>query len=161
MANLQLGLIIHARPYVAYLAHWNPTVAWAFPDRSPPWQAKVEGLREELNCLPQESLAALLECIVEQTEDFTDSAYTSHEHREGILQLCHLARQELRQLCAHWAYAVSVGTTLVALTERRGLVTVPSDCDRVIQNRLAPERCLWITKTFCSYFAFNIRKAKM
>ncbi|KAJ8415773.1 hypothetical protein AAFF_G00403300 [Aldrovandia affinis] len=72
------------------------------------FKAKVEGLREELNCPPRESLAALLECIVEQTEDFTDSAYTSHEHREGILQLCHLARQELGQLCAHWEYAQSL-----------------------------------------------------
>ena len=40
----------------------------------------------EVNCL--------LENIVERTQDFTDSAYTSHDHRQGILllsdrQCCH------------------------------------------------------------------------
>ncbi|KAG9344997.1 hypothetical protein JZ751_009537 [Albula glossodonta] len=72
------------------------------------FKAKVEGLRAELYCLSGESLAVLLERITEQTEDFTDSAYTSHEHREGILQLCHLARQELGQLCTHWAHSKSL-----------------------------------------------------
>ncbi|KAJ8288171.1 hypothetical protein COCON_G00008300 [Conger conger] len=73
------------------------------------FKAKAEGLREELYCLSRESLTALLERIVEQTEDFTDSAYTSHEHRESILQLCHQARQELGELNAHWEYAQSLG----------------------------------------------------
>ncbi|XP_064202495.1 alpha-catulin-like isoform X2 [Anguilla rostrata] len=75
------------------------------------FKAKVEGLREELYCVTRESLTALLERIAEQTEDFTDSAYTSHEHRESILQLCHLARQELRQLGAHWELAQSLGAS--------------------------------------------------
>ncbi|XP_035247233.1 alpha-catulin-like isoform X2 [Anguilla anguilla] len=75
------------------------------------FKAKVEGLREQLYCVTRESLTALLERIAEQTEDFTDSAYTSHEHRESILQLCHLARQELRQLGAHWELAQSLGAS--------------------------------------------------
>ncbi|KAG7469777.1 hypothetical protein MATL_G00132410 [Megalops atlanticus] len=72
------------------------------------FKAKVEGLREELYSLPRDTLATMLERIVELTEDFTDSAYTSHEHREGILQLCHLSRQELGQLCVHWEDAKSL-----------------------------------------------------
>ncbi|XP_036394908.1 alpha-catulin-like [Megalops cyprinoides] len=72
------------------------------------FKAKVEGLREELYSLPGDSLATMLDRIVELTEDFTDSAYTSHEHRESILQLCHLSRQELGQLCVHWADAKSL-----------------------------------------------------
>ncbi|KAJ8354250.1 hypothetical protein SKAU_G00218170 [Synaphobranchus kaupii] len=73
------------------------------------FKAMVERLREELYCLTRENLTALLERIVEQTEDFTDSAYTRHEHRESILQLCHLVRQELGQLGAHWGHAQSLG----------------------------------------------------
>ncbi|XP_036372127.1 alpha-catulin [Megalops cyprinoides] len=71
------------------------------------FKAKVEGLRESLFSLPPESLVAQLEGVVEQTEDFTDSAYTSHEHRESILQRCHLTRQELEQLIAAWMQAQS------------------------------------------------------
>ncbi|XP_060752893.1 alpha-catulin isoform X2 [Tachysurus vachellii] len=66
---------------------------------------KVEGLRESLYCVPCETVAAQLEALVEQTEDFTDSAYTSHEQRESILQLCHTTRQETKQLISAWSQA--------------------------------------------------------
>ncbi|XP_015212996.2 alpha-catulin isoform X1 [Lepisosteus oculatus] len=66
---------------------------------------KVEGLREEQYSMSQESLLAILEGILEHTEDFTDSAYTSHEHRERILELSQLARQELEQLVTVWIQA--------------------------------------------------------
>ncbi|KAI5621848.1 alpha-catulin, partial [Silurus asotus] len=69
---------------------------------------KVEGLRESLYCLPCETVAAQLEALVEQTEDFTDSAYTSHEQRESILQLCHATRQEAKQLISAWSQAQSI-----------------------------------------------------
>ena len=36
-----------------------------------------------------------LENVIERTQDFTDSAYTAHEHRENILLLCNQARLEL------------------------------------------------------------------
>ncbi|KAM9494562.1 alpha-catulin isoform 1-T1 [Clarias gariepinus] len=68
---------------------------------------KVEGLRESLYHVPCESVAAQLEALVEQTEDFTDSAYTSHEQRESILQLCHKTRQETKQLIFAWSEAQS------------------------------------------------------
>ncbi|XP_023667706.1 alpha-catulin isoform X2 [Paramormyrops kingsleyae] len=71
------------------------------------FKVRVERLRETLYGQSQESLASQLEGVVEQTEDFTDSAYTSHEHREGILRLCHATRQELQQLIADWMHAQS------------------------------------------------------
>ncbi|KAK3511994.1 hypothetical protein QTP70_027637 [Hemibagrus guttatus] len=69
---------------------------------------KVEGLRESLSCVPCETVAAQLEALVEQTEDFTDSAYTSHEQRESILQLCHTTRQDTKQLISAWSQAQTV-----------------------------------------------------
>ncbi|XP_063225043.1 alpha-catulin isoform X1 [Bacillus rossius redtenbacheri] len=46
----------------------------------------------------KERLTVALDTIVERTQDFTDSAYTSHEHRENILLLCDRAKLELNQL---------------------------------------------------------------
>src|SRR4029434_6685315 len=42
--------------------------------------------------------------------DFTDSAYTHHEQREGLLQLCSLARQDTHALIAAWTQAVRTRT---------------------------------------------------
>lgn len=36
--------------------------------------------------------------VCERTQDFTDSAYTTHDHRENILLLCDRAKLELNQL---------------------------------------------------------------
>ncbi|XP_049331359.1 alpha-catulin isoform X2 [Astyanax mexicanus] len=72
------------------------------------FKGKVEGLRDSLYCVPCEAVAAQLEALVEQTEDFTDSAYTSHEQREGILQLCHITRQGTQQLLSTWSEAQSL-----------------------------------------------------
>ncbi|XP_058877498.1 alpha-catulin-like isoform X2 [Acipenser ruthenus] len=63
---------------------------------------QLESLREGLCLLSKENLTALLEVVLEHTEDFTDSAYTSHEHRERILELSRQARLELEQLNAAW-----------------------------------------------------------
>ncbi|OXU26604.1 hypothetical protein TSAR_006664 [Trichomalopsis sarcophagae] len=46
----------------------------------------------------RETLTAALDVVVERTQDFTDSAYTSHEHRENILLLCDRAKLELNTL---------------------------------------------------------------
>lgn len=46
----------------------------------------------------RERLSSGLDAVVERTQDFTDSAYTSHEHREKILLLCDRAKLELNQL---------------------------------------------------------------
>lgn len=44
----------------------------------------------------EEMMYALNKCV-EKTQDFTDSAYTTHEHRENILLLCDRMRLELNQ----------------------------------------------------------------
>ncbi|XP_071044546.1 alpha-catulin isoform X2 [Parasteatoda tepidariorum] len=46
----------------------------------------------------RERLMSALDAIMERTQDFTDSAYTSHAHREKILLLSDRARLELNQL---------------------------------------------------------------
>ncbi|XP_058832404.1 alpha-catulin isoform X2 [Topomyia yanbarensis] len=46
----------------------------------------------------REQLLAALDKVCEKTQDFTDSAYTSHDHRENILLLCDRAKLELNQL---------------------------------------------------------------
>lgn len=49
----------------------------------------------------------MLHVVLEHTEDFTDSAYTSHENRERILELCEQAKADLEQLLSVWMTAVS------------------------------------------------------
>uniref|UniRef100_A0A671N436 Alpha-catulin n=1 Tax=Sinocyclocheilus anshuiensis TaxID=1608454 RepID=A0A671N436_9TELE len=51
------------------------------------FKVKVEGLRDSLYCVSCEAVAAQLEALMEKTEDFTDSAYTSHEQRETIIHI--------------------------------------------------------------------------
>lgn len=46
----------------------------------------------------RETLTAALDTVIERTQDFTDSAYTTHEHRENILLLCDRAQLELNTL---------------------------------------------------------------
>ena len=46
----------------------------------------------------REKLQRQLDSITERTHDFTDSAYTSHEHRENILLLCDRVKLELNHL---------------------------------------------------------------
>ncbi|XP_075900059.1 alpha-catulin isoform X1 [Nelusetta ayraudi] len=72
------------------------------------FKSSVECLRDNLYSLSPQSVGGQLEALVERTEDFTDSAYTSHEQRQAILGLCQLARQDTQQLVAAWAQAQSV-----------------------------------------------------
>lgn len=46
----------------------------------------------------REKLISALDKVCDRIQDFTDSAYTSHEHRENILLLCDRAKLELNQL---------------------------------------------------------------
>ncbi|XP_063990318.1 alpha-catulin isoform X2 [Diachasmimorpha longicaudata] len=43
----------------------------------------------------RDTLTSALDTVVERTQDFTDSAYTTHEHRENILLLCDRSKLEL------------------------------------------------------------------
>lgn len=56
----------------------------------------------------QETLPAALEAVLERTQDFTDSAYTSHEHREAILECSERLKAELDHLLGLYANIVSV-----------------------------------------------------
>ena len=56
----------------------------------------------------RERLSSAFETMVERTQDFTDSAYTSHEHRQKILVICDHLKLELNQL-------LRVGVCLVSL----------------------------------------------
>lgn len=65
-----------------------------------PYTSKSGAINIEMSILsPQtrEELMTALDKVVEKTQDFTDSAYTTHEHRENILLLCDRARLELNQ----------------------------------------------------------------
>ncbi|KAG7245002.1 hypothetical protein INR49_023568 [Caranx melampygus] len=72
------------------------------------FKSSVESLRENLYSMPPESMGSQMEALVERTEDFTDSAYTSHEQRQAILSLCQLVRQDTQQLMHVWIEAQSV-----------------------------------------------------
>ncbi|XP_026156254.1 alpha-catulin isoform X2 [Mastacembelus armatus] len=71
------------------------------------FKSSVECLRENLYSMSPQSMDSQLEALVERTEDFTDSAYTSHEQRQAILSLCQLARQDTQQLVHAWVEAQS------------------------------------------------------
>ncbi|CAO2580870.1 CTNNAL1 [Lemmus lemmus] len=70
----------------------------------------IEALRENLYFESKENLSAALEVILERVEDFTDSAYTSHEHRERILELSAQAKAEMQQFVSVWMQAQSTKT---------------------------------------------------
>ncbi|XP_051527510.1 alpha-catulin isoform X2 [Myxocyprinus asiaticus] len=72
------------------------------------FKVKVEALRDSLYCVSCEAVAAQLEALVEKTEDFTDSAYTNHEQRETIIQLCQITGHETKQLINTWRQAQSL-----------------------------------------------------
>lgn len=64
------------------------------------YTTKNEAINAEMSILSQqtrEELMAALDKVVEKTQDFTDSAYTTHEHRENILLLCDRVKLELNQ----------------------------------------------------------------
>uniref|UniRef100_A0A8C0HV72 Alpha-catulin n=1 Tax=Balaenoptera musculus TaxID=9771 RepID=A0A8C0HV72_BALMU len=74
------------------------------------FKMNIETLRENLYFQSKETLSAMLDALLERTEDFTDCAYTSHEHRECILELSAQARMELQQLISVWIEAQSKKT---------------------------------------------------
>ncbi|XP_040818855.1 alpha-catulin isoform X2 [Ochotona curzoniae] len=78
------------------------------------FKLNIEALQENLYFQSKENLSATLEVLLERTEDFTDSPYTSHEHRERILELSAQARTELQQLISVWIQAQSMKTKSIA-----------------------------------------------
>ncbi|XP_047239798.1 alpha-catulin isoform X2 [Girardinichthys multiradiatus] len=72
------------------------------------FKCSVECLRENLQSSMPQIVIGQLEALVERTEDFTDSPYTSHEQRQAILSVCQLARQDTQQMVHAWIEAQSV-----------------------------------------------------
>lgn len=54
----------------------------------------------------QETLSAALDAVLEKTQDFTDSAYTSHEHRQAILNSSERLKNEVEHLLGLYANVV-------------------------------------------------------
>ncbi|XP_014245074.1 alpha-catulin isoform X5 [Cimex lectularius] len=79
----------------------------------------------------KESLSSAIDTIIERTQDFTDSAYTSHEHRENILLLCDRVRIQLSTL-------LRVG---VSLEETEGY-SPTEELECAIQNCLSASKDL-------------------
>ncbi|XP_047239797.1 alpha-catulin isoform X1 [Girardinichthys multiradiatus] len=69
------------------------------------FKCSVECLRENLQSSMPQIVIGQLEALVERTEDFTDSPYTSHEQRQAILSVCQLARQDTQQMVHAWIEA--------------------------------------------------------
>jgi len=53
-------------------------------------------------------LVTALESLIETTQDFTDSAYTSHDHRQQILMICDQLRHQL-------SLVLRIGVSLVRI----------------------------------------------
>ncbi|XP_069362088.1 alpha-catulin isoform X8 [Maniola hyperantus] len=63
-------------------------------------QVRAARARGGADSARRRALAATLRALVERTHDFTDSAYTSHEHRQRILALAERIAYELERLVA-------------------------------------------------------------
>uniref|UniRef100_A0A671N1F1 Alpha-catulin n=1 Tax=Sinocyclocheilus anshuiensis TaxID=1608454 RepID=A0A671N1F1_9TELE len=99
------------------------------------FKVKVEGLRDSLYCVSCEAVAAQLEALMEKTEDFTDSAYTSHEQRETIIQLCQITRQETKQLINTWRHAATDEMELSILKTCQSVSDLRRELHRVAVGR--------------------------
>ncbi|CAH2102624.1 unnamed protein product [Euphydryas editha] len=63
-------------------------------------QVRAARARGGADAARRRALAGTLRALVERTHDFTDSAYTSHEHRQRILALAERIAYELERLVA-------------------------------------------------------------
>ena len=56
----------------------------------------------------ESKLNTAVDTVVETTQDFTDSAYTTHENRERIIDLCDKVRAEAQRLIKAGSSSVRV-----------------------------------------------------
>ncbi|KAK9752463.1 Vinculin family [Popillia japonica] len=70
-------------------------------------QHHLELSRVTLDSSCHETLPSALEAVLERTQDFTDSAYTTHEHRQAILDGTERLKSELDHLLGLYANVVS------------------------------------------------------
>lgn len=67
---------------------------------------------EQLKHVTRSFRRSAFDRTIEQTQDFTDSAYTSHEHRETLLVIQDRCQKELNLLLR---MAVSIVSVLISL----------------------------------------------
>ncbi|XP_066255592.1 alpha-catulin isoform X4 [Euwallacea similis] len=72
-------------------------------------QKLLEHCKVTMDASCQDTLPAALEAVLERTQDFTDSAYTSHEHREAILEASERLKAELDHLLGLYANVIQIG----------------------------------------------------
>uniref|UniRef100_A0AAR5Q4I3 Alpha-catulin n=1 Tax=Dendroctonus ponderosae TaxID=77166 RepID=A0AAR5Q4I3_DENPD len=72
-------------------------------------QKLLEHSKATMDASCQDTLPSALEAVLERTQDFTDSAYTSHEHREAILEASERLKAELDHLLQLYATVVQTG----------------------------------------------------
>jgi hypothetical protein len=89
----------------------------------------------------RERLTSAFETVVDRTQDFTDSAYTSHEHREKILLICDRLKLELNQLLRIGVCLVSrsclrlmVLPFAAVMSQVRGSLYSDRDCTTILIN---------------------------
>lgn len=82
----------------------------------------------------KEQLTCCLDSITERTQDFTDSAYTTHEHRQNIIMLCDRAKVEL----CHLFSCVSPNTSRMHHQETLDMAPQPvtHELDSAMENLL-------------------------
>ncbi|KAI4469824.1 alpha-catulin [Holotrichia oblita] len=69
-------------------------------------QHHLELSRVTLDSSCHETLPSALEAVLERTQDFTDSAYTTHEHRQAILDGTERLKSELDHLLGLYANVI-------------------------------------------------------
>ncbi|XP_035448674.2 alpha-catulin isoform X5 [Spodoptera frugiperda] len=98
-------------------------------------QVRTARARGGADITRRRSLASTLRALVERTHDFTDSAYTSHEHRQRILALAERIAYELERLVA---VAVSLeeqgssGTATALESACTGATSAASELERAL-----------------------------
>lgn len=80
-------------------------------------QVRAARARGGADASRRRALAGTLRALVERTHDFTDSAYTSHEHRQQILALAERIAYELERLVAVAVSLVSIFKNLVGTNQ--------------------------------------------
>lgn len=61
----------------------------------------------------KEKLTGALESLIETTQDFTDSAYTSHQHRESILMTGDRLKSEMSVLLRTCKVCIKTGLSWI------------------------------------------------
>lgn len=110
-------------------------------------QDQVEMVRvTHINAYFADKLRSALDTVIETTQDFTDSAYTSHEHRERIVEITEHLQQAVHVLVKTGSlqviqiitkmFSVSVHVDELSVTIVTATATVLSakDCGSVVSS---------------------------